>query len=185
MGKITVENSLKISMSRFKKWGCLDYQGNPIAGTLHWSSGGEESARVDYKLDLGCNSFRLIYKYRLYDDEWKDQDYYISIVQTPCYFGGVRHWFMCPRCSKRVGCLYSVTGYFACRKCNDLSYNSKNTLKSGRPYESIFRLYGLEEKIEALRVKYYKGKPTKRFSNLSQKMDECWMVLGSMRSEID
>lgn len=181
MGKITVENSLKISMSRFKKWGCLDYQGNPIAGTLHWSSGGEENARVDYKLDLGCNSFRLIYKYRLYDDEWKDQDYYISIVQTPCYFGGIRHWFMCPRCGKRVGCLYSVTGYFACRHCNDLSYDSKNELKSGRRYEPIFRLYGLEEKVEALRTKYYKGSPTKRHAKLLEKMDICWLKIGSYR----
>ena len=181
MGKITVENSLKISMSRFKQWGCLDYQGNPIAGTLHWSYVGEESARVDYVLDLRCNSFRLVYKYRLHGEEWRDQDYYISIVQTPCYFGGVRYWFTCPSCSKRVGCLYSVTGYFACRHCNDLSYDSKNTLKSGRPYEPIFRLYELEDKVEALRVRYYKGKPTKRFAKLSEKLDICWSKIGMYR----
>jgi hypothetical protein len=171
MGKITVENSLKISMSKFKKWGFLDYQGNPIAGTLRWSYGGEESARVDYKLDLERNSFRLIYKYRLYGEEWQNQDSYIFIVQTPCYFGGVRHWFSCPGCSKRVGCLYSVTGYFVCRHCNDLSYDSKNELKSGRIYTTLFRAFRLEEKVSALRTKYYKGKPTKRYARLIQKMD--------------
>lgn len=185
MGKMIVENSLKLSASSFKKWGCFDNPNQFRSGTVKWGYGESEHARIDYELNLNVYGLRLMYKYRVCDGEWKDQDYYVEIVSTPCYFGGLRYWFKCPSCGIRVGCLYSVSGYFACRKCNNLAYESNNELKSARRYEPIFRLYKLEDKVEALRVRYYKGKPTKRFANLSRKMDECWRVLGSMRSELD
>ena len=46
-------------------------------------------------------------------------------VQThpsPCHFGGERHWFTCPRCSRRVAVLYAPGRYFACRHCGGLGY---------------------------------------------------------------
>jgi len=55
-------------------------------------------------------------------------DYEVSLVTTLCYFGGVRYWFICPICSKRVGGLYLAPGecYFKCRQCNNLTYHSRN-----------------------------------------------------------
>ncbi len=41
---------------------------------------------------------------------------------TPCHLGGQRHWFTCPRCSKRVALLYAPGRYFACRTCGGLGY---------------------------------------------------------------
>jgi len=46
-------------------------------------------------------------------------------VQTQissCNLGGQRHWFTCPRCSKRVAVLYAPGRYFACRQCGGLGY---------------------------------------------------------------
>ena len=45
------------------------------------------------------------------------------LTQTsPCHLGGQRHWFTCPRCSKRVAVLYAPGSYFACRGCGGLGY---------------------------------------------------------------
>ena len=46
-------------------------------------------------------------------------------VQTQtslCHLGGQRHWFTCPRCSKRVAVLYAPRRNFACRQCGGLGY---------------------------------------------------------------
>jgi hypothetical protein len=52
--------------------------------------------------------------------------HWIGLTQTPCHFGGHRRWFICPRCNKRMGCLYMRHGRFACRRCNRISYESQS-----------------------------------------------------------
>jgi hypothetical protein len=46
----------------------------------------------------------------------------VQMQTTPCHMGGQRHWFTCPRCSKRVAVLYAPGRYFACRQCGGLGY---------------------------------------------------------------
>lgn len=43
---------------------------------------------------------------------------HISILRTPCNYGGTRPWFACPRCSRRAAVLHLRWGGFACRRCN-------------------------------------------------------------------
>lgn len=43
----------------------------------------------------------------------------IHLIATSCHYGGVRLWFMCPKCGRRTATLYCV-GAFACRKCHAL-----------------------------------------------------------------
>lgn len=40
---------------------------------------------------------------------------------------GIRFWFTCPKCSKRVGKLYKhpLSSFIACRVCNNLDYKSR------------------------------------------------------------
>ena len=38
----------------------------------------------------------------------------IDIVTTPCHFGGVRRWFLCPCCGRRCAVLYED---YCCRLC--------------------------------------------------------------------
>lgn len=40
---------------------------------------------------------------------------------------GLRFWFTCPSCNKRIGKLYKhpLTGVVACRTCNNLVYKSQ------------------------------------------------------------
>ena len=57
----------------------------------------------------------------------------VQTQTSPCHLGGQRHWFACPRCSKRVAVLYAPGRYFACRQCGGLSYQiqkeSKRSIK--------------------------------------------------------
>lgn len=57
----------------------------------------------------------------------------ISLLQTPCNYGGTRQWFGCPSCSQRCAKLYFVDGNFRCRKCHGLGYRSQLEASSDRP----------------------------------------------------
>ena len=51
----------------------------------------------------------------------------VSLTASPLPFGGFRWWFCCPICSSRVAKLYLPrAGYFACRRCHNLTYRSCN-----------------------------------------------------------
>src|SRR4030042_4621781 len=63
-----------------------------------------ELKRQGYFRGLDAQSnFSLTLTYDLKDKHIKD---IISFTHTPCYFGGIRWWFKCPSCNRRVGILY-------------------------------------------------------------------------------
>jgi len=67
-----------------------------------------------------------------YTKEKTEVDYRVELATTPCNFGGVRYWFICPlvvngrACQRRVAKLYLPPGgrYFGCRHCYNLTYES-------------------------------------------------------------
>jgi len=75
----------------------------------------------------------LIYRHRSGDGEWKDEQYPVRIVRTPCNLGGWRAWFICPAvgCGRRVAILYGGA-IFACRCCYRLAYASSREDAGGR-----------------------------------------------------
>ena len=48
------------------------------------------------------------------------------IVVTPCNYGGLRRWFRCPDCKKRIAVIYIQLRSCLCRRCNDLVYRSQH-----------------------------------------------------------
>lgn len=48
----------------------------------------------------------------------------IELTVTNCNYGGIRVWFLCPLCNKRVGTLYRkpLSNSFTCRYCSKLTY---------------------------------------------------------------
>ncbi len=56
----------------------------------------------------------------------------VKITVTGCNYGGIRIWFVCPNCQKRVGKLFKkpLANIFACRVCNDLAYLSTRIRRS-------------------------------------------------------
>ena len=72
---------------------------------------------------------RMNYSYRS-----KPYSYSIKLSRTACHYGGYRHWFNCPSCSKRTSVLYCVRTY-VCRHCTGANYGSQLE----QPIDNLFR----------------------------------------------
>jgi hypothetical protein len=73
----------------------------------------------------------------------KPVEHTVLLTQTPCHYGGVRHWFRCGYCQRRVGVLYLSGGQCGCRHCFKLAYKS----------ERESRHYRLFRKADKIRVR--------------------------------
>lgn len=54
-----------------------------------------------------------------------NQTQWISLTKTQCQLGGNRDWFLCPSCDQRMAVLYYSANRFACRHCQQISYQSQ------------------------------------------------------------
>ena len=113
-GKRDTSNSMPLDIRKFTHNGLL-VSGNSFS--WQWLVCKREVASISIRVDLQS----MVLSYRMKStDELVEQ-----LVQTqtsPCNLGGQRHWFTCPRCSKRVAVLYAPGRYFACRLCGGLGY---------------------------------------------------------------
>ena len=132
----TVEECRCLSISKLREW---DYLCGYRAGGIQWTNAsGEVTSTIGIAVSVslegyGENEVQLTYSMtdRTTGDK-KDFDYKIELVSTPCHFGGVRWWFICPlwkngvHCGRRVGKLYlpGNATYFGCRHCYNLTYKS-------------------------------------------------------------
>ena len=76
-----------------------------------------------------ADSLRMNYIYR-----GEPYSYSIKLSKTTCNYGGCRHWFNCPSCSKRVSVLY-CRGTYICRHCTKANYGSQLE----QPIDNLFR----------------------------------------------
>jgi hypothetical protein len=78
-----------------------------------------------------ADAVELAYTARTGSDEPRQVHYTVPLTSTPCTYGGRRRWFLCPgvvagrSCGRRVAKLYSDGVYFLCRRCYDLTYESR------------------------------------------------------------
>lgn len=49
----------------------------------------------------------------------------IKLTTTYPNYGGIRYWFICPLCKKRVATLHEYHTYYLCRVCSNLYYTSQ------------------------------------------------------------
>ena len=176
--KTTVEQATQLSIFKLKEFGLLD--GFHVS-TLTWThkpSGHQNSIGITVDVEEAEPYVKV--NYTTTDrstGEKMNYDYKISLTTTPCHFGGVRYWFICPLsnngvyCGRKVGTLYLASGgkYFGCRHCYDLSYESRNETRTG-----IVGVLGqaltTERKIDELagqiRRWTYRGKPTRKAKRL-------------------
>lgn len=105
--------------------------------TASWSQNSEVVASISYRVEFGDNDpigLRFMYTITENDTcEKKEYNYITPVVSTPCHFGGRRWWFICPlslngrACRRRCRIVYlpSDAGYFGCRECYQLTYESR------------------------------------------------------------
>ncbi len=167
--KKTVEESTELCIFRLNRWGLLK---GWHSTNLTWTrrlGGSQSSAGLVVDVTGSEPYARLYYTITRYRDGSKqDYDYSIGLVKTPCHWGGVRYWFLCPQCGRRVSKLYRkpLGEMYFCRICNDLTYESRNETRLGRRGQ-IRHFLAAERQMRELESKlkrrFYAGKPTRRY----------------------
>ena len=74
---------------------------------------------------------------------------FIRLTSTPSNYGGLRYWFACPSCNRRVGILYGSS--LQCRHCANAVNESSRQGKQARNLTQIWATierYGLD--VDAL-----------------------------------
>jgi len=97
--------------------------------------------------------------------------YPVQLEKTPCPFGGVRYWFICPgivngmTCNRRCAVLYSGPKYYLCRTCNRLLYQSQFESRTER-YNPAFRFlkyeFEIERRLQKIKRTTYQGRLTRK-----------------------
>lgn len=87
-----------------------------------WSCGGLVAAQVAIEVQRNNLLFRYVHESVSGDRE--PVECVVPLVATSCNFGGVRRWFRCPECKKRVAVIYASRSC-ACRHCHELVYLSQ------------------------------------------------------------
>ena len=122
-----VESCRSLDVNRLNKEGCL----RPgYRASLAWTADGEQVASIG----LRATADRLILNYRVgrNGEDWTDVEEAVPLARSPCRFGGMRTYFVCPGekngrpCLRRVSKLYRGGQYFLCRHCYDLAYASQS-----------------------------------------------------------
>ena len=142
----TVEESMAITTKFLNK---NDYfTGGVKRGEISWRFKGNRIGSVSIMVSTVKGDEYVRFQYMQTDMDTKvatKMDYRVRLTWTPCYFGGIRWWFICPQevngnaCGKRVGSLYLEGKQFGCRHCYNLTYTSS---QDSHKYDRLFREIG-------------------------------------------
>ena len=113
-GKPNTCDSMPLDIRKFARKGLL-VPGSSFS--WEWTVNDSKVAGINIRVDL--QSMVLSYRMKSTDEVVEQR---VQTQTSPCNLGGQRHWFTCPRCSKRVAVLYAPGRYFSCRQCGGLGY---------------------------------------------------------------
>ncbi|MDD4519284.1 MAG: hypothetical protein PHI50_00145 [Alphaproteobacteria bacterium] len=134
--KSTTDDYLDLSIFKLKEYGYLDcvYKSGGIA----WTRGGRETGSISVTSNFidGKKYIELSYTHK----KTEDLKYKVYLDKTYPNYGGVRYWFICPNCGRRVGVIYGGR-IFICRKCRDLAYPTQNMQQHDRFLEKKFKIF--------------------------------------------
>ena len=175
--KATADACCKLEMPYIRKRGMFSGVATEKISWINSKSGKETAVGLTVDVSTNEPNIRLVYTITDREGNKTDYDYMVSLLTTSCNFGGIRYWFGCPSCGRRVAVLYLAPGdiYFKCRHCNNLSYWSRNRCKleswghfsreidklrgeikrwtwRGRPTRKVRKLQALERKEGILTV---------------------------------
>ncbi len=181
MAKDNCETANALSVFWLKKHG---YFHGSQAGGIRWTSGYGHESSIGFSVNTNEPNphIRLQYTRTDQEGEKEDIDYTVKLASTPCRYGSKRYWFICPLvvggkpCQRRVGILYLNGKYAGCRRCYDLAYQSQQESRRGG-FLGVFGEYlrlgrDLEVKEDKIRVKYWRGQPTKRYARFLKKAEK-------------
>lgn len=176
-----------IRISKLKEWGYLN--GGWRIGTLSWSYLGEQRSSVGFQLNIGEDE-QHIRLYYTHTDSWtnekSDMNFTISLISTPCRYGGKRYWFICPLskngvyCGRRVGVIFIIGKWYGCRHCGNICYASQN--RGGKYRGSSVTAPDIDEAEKQVKRYYYRGKPTRKYRRvirLNEKFEHGFLIMAA------
>ncbi|EKD99840.1 MAG: hypothetical protein ACD_22C00166G0006 [uncultured bacterium] len=166
--KQEADNLKKIEISQLKRRGFLNIWRDEV---ITWVVNGVDTGSVRIQVSThteGNKYVTFLYNSTSPGKEKVSYCYIHSLTTSRCNFGGTRYWFICRFCGRRVGILYMGDTYFRCRHCLNLTYNSRNENRRDAFYPIVVDRKQ-HKRADNIRIKYYKGKPTKRYQRLLNK----------------
>ncbi|MBF0562157.1 MAG: hypothetical protein HQL37_09075 [Alphaproteobacteria bacterium] len=143
IGKTTCEACHAIDVALWHRQNRL-YPGSSF--TWVWSFGDKIVASIGVQVQAAA--VVLNYRSRTRAGDWQPVEQRISLTHTACHFGGERPWFLCPDCRDRAGKLYLAgNSGFACRRCHDLTYTTRQETPI---YRGLSRANRLRTKLGGL-----------------------------------
>lgn len=142
------------------------------AGTASWGEGesGEHVGLEAYT--EGIDPFLCVFYTAVNNQTGDRRDYShrIYLEKTSCRYGRYRYWYLCPMqgCGRRVAILYVAGTRIACRRCLALKYASKQ-YNWHSMVGKMDRWWRMRETEKRIRVKFWKGMPTKRYERFERK----------------
>jgi hypothetical protein len=125
--KRTVEECLWLDADLWMREGILQ-RDTDHPGRLVWildDDPSQERGAVGFHVRTEADTGFVRLEYRLGRgdaSEWLAYD--VELQTTRPQLGGIRWWFTCPLCNRRVVKLYLGGRYFGCRSCHNLTYVS-------------------------------------------------------------
>ena len=131
-GKPETGDSMPLDIRKITRKGLL-VSGN--SSSWQWLVNDRQVAGITIRVDLQ----NVVLSYRM-KGTGEVVEQRVQTQTSPCHLGGQRHWFTCPRCSKRVAVLYSPGRYFACQQCGGLAYASQKESVGDRAMRQADRI---------------------------------------------
>ncbi|MBO1361942.1 hypothetical protein J2D73_19345 [Acetobacter sacchari] len=132
-GKAYVGCTPALHVSNLRKVGALN---SGFDGVLSWPVVGDVAARmIGRALSLA------------WDLDGQTVTHLVPLSSSPCNYGGVRIWLICPSCGARGTALHLTTDkkHIACRHCCGMTYQTKGADIVGRGHikrRKLFRRLG-------------------------------------------
>lgn len=162
LGRNTVEDTGGFSIADLKAWGFI-HEGATARGSLTLSRNGEKTGSIGLEVRLDKSYSYAEFDYRL---DGKPVKYSHGLMTVRPHFGGRRYYFRCRNCLSCVTALYLRGGYYACRKCHGLVYESSQ--KHNCPYAGLTRALTLEKRAEKLRERGHPRKANRLLERAGQ-----------------
>ena len=163
-----------ISISDLNKWNYLK-EGSCKSGTVTWSRNGIKTSSISISVSINKNSGNLFISYTC---DNKPYNYNVNIVPFPSNLGKGNIWyFICPFTNRRCKKLHFISERFMHRSALPSGMYSKQThSKKWRFLEKHYGAYfdsekNYQELYSKYFTKYYRGRPTKRYKKLMEKIN--------------
>lgn len=125
----TVEECLPLDVRKIRRGGWL-------SPGMVWELRGSRSGAVEVRVSRGTHPRGVELRYRTRQGPTGQ---FVDLEWMPQHLGGARPWWRCPSCGSRRAVLY-LAGWFACRGCHDLAYESQQEDTLSRRTRRVLKL---------------------------------------------